>query len=65
MGVDLRSNAIDTSHALRASERATQFTRRFQAAPRLILFTLVCNREVGIMVHLLRDANSDYHGGSW
>ena len=23
MGVDLRSNAIDTSHALRASERAT------------------------------------------
>ena len=23
MGVDLRSNAIDTSHALRGSERAT------------------------------------------
>ncbi len=43
MGVDLRSNAIDTSHALgiseratlRASERATQLTGRFQAAHRL------------------------------
>jgi len=33
IGVDSRSN--DTSHALRASERATQFTARFQAAPRL------------------------------
>ena len=28
MDVDLRSNAIDTSHALRTSERATQFTER-------------------------------------
>ena len=36
MGVDLRSNAIDISHALRASERATQFTGRFQADPRPI-----------------------------
>ena len=35
MGVDLKSTAIDTSHALRTSERATRFTDRFQTAPRL------------------------------
>ena len=35
MGVDLKSTAIDTSHALRTSERVTQFTGRFQTAPRL------------------------------
>ena len=35
MGEDLKSTAIDTSHALRTSERATQFTGRFQTAPRL------------------------------
>ena len=35
MGVDLKSTAIDTSTALRTSERATQFTGRFQTAPRL------------------------------
>ena len=35
MGVDLRSNAIDTSHALRTSGHATQFTGRFQTAARL------------------------------
>ena len=35
MGVDLKSTAIDTSHALRTSKRVTQFTGRFQTAPRL------------------------------
>ena len=35
MGVDLKSTAIDTSHALRTSERATQFIGRFQTAPHL------------------------------
>ena len=35
MGADLRSNAIDTSHALRTSGRATQFTGRFQTSARL------------------------------
>ena len=35
MGVDLKSTAIDTSHALRTSERATQFIGRFQTATRL------------------------------
>ena len=46
MGADLRSNAIDTSHALRTSGRATlqgvpsgratQFTGRFHHTARLI-----------------------------
>ena len=34
MGLDLRSNAITLHTPERASERATQFTGRFQAAPR-------------------------------
>ena len=39
MGVDVISdfNTIDTSHALRASERATQLTVRFQTAYRLTI----------------------------
>ena len=35
MGVDVIFNTIDTSHSLRASERATQFTVTFQTAYRL------------------------------
>ena len=33
--MDLKSTAINTSHALRTSERATQFIGRFQTAPHL------------------------------
>ena len=35
IGVDLKSTAIDTSHALRTSERATQFIGRFQTTHRI------------------------------
>ena len=45
MGVDLRSNAIDTSHALRTSGRATRFTVDFKLPLALVLLCTPCRDE--------------------
>ena len=40
MGVVLKSNGIDNSHALRSSERATRFTGRTLFAGRLGVYLM-------------------------
>ena len=64
MGVDLKSNAIAASYALRSSERTTQFTVRVQTAQRAMLrmwcfmFSQTVEYALRAIVHLAKQPDA-------